>query len=258
MAMLKAKGWKAVNRVVGGNRTDSERVILPLPAFGVAAEFWVAGIGDVMQEIPHVHQTTLYAFITTDRLAFHPLKGGSLEASEQPLPVKDVPPMALTEVMLDLDSVINRTSLGNDRFWQDRGPQAARPVSETVEFIDYRNSYVAGRSPELAVARHAFLSEVLPHLEIGGNCSLHADHLLVDGKYHTYKINLASGAIMIAPELRYLCIVPKEPAPKDSYLPSEEDPMLSLIISKALYLSDEDSIEDPTVRSQLGLAPKAG
>ncbi len=258
MAILKARGWKAVNRVVGGNRTDNERVILPLPAFGVAAEFWVAGIGDVMQEIPHVRQTTLYAFITTDRLAFYPLKGGALEASEQPLPIKDVSPMPLTEVMLDLDSVINRTSIGNDRFWQDRGPQAARPVSETVEFIDYRNSYMAGRSPELAVARHAFLSEVLPHLEIGGNCSLQADHLLVDGKYHTYRINLASGAIMIAPELRYLCIVPKGPVQKDSYLPSEEDPMLSLIISKALYLSDEDSIEDPTVRSQLGLAPKAG
>jgi hypothetical protein len=257
MAVLKAKGWKAVNRVAGGNNPDNERVILPLPSFGVAAEFWVAGIGDVMQEIPHVRQTTLYAFITTDRLAFYPLEGAKPAPSAQPLPLASITPMALSEAMMDLDAVINRTSIGNDRYWMDRGPDAPRPVSEMVNLANYRDSYVAGRSPELAAARHAFLSEMLAGLEIGNNCSLHADHLLFDGKYHSYKINLASGAIMIMPDLRYLCIVPKSAYAGESYLPSEEDPMLSLIISKAIYLSDEDQIEDATVRSQLNLPKKA-
>jgi Domain of unknown function (DUF4132) len=251
MAILKAKGWNAVNRTVFGNKETNERVSLALPAFGLAAEFWVRGIGDVMQNINHVRESTLYAFVSTDRIMFYPLTEGKQTDDAQALTIENVPAIALSEAMFDIDSIINRTSIGNDRHWQDRGANAGRPLSEVVHFVNYRDAYTAGRSPEMAKARHAFLQDVLPGLEIANNCTLHQDHLLVDGKYNSYKINLISGNITIAPQGRYVCIVPKSMSKEDFLLPCEEDAILSVIISKAFYLSDEDKINDASVRSQL-------
>ena len=254
MAILKAKDWQAVNRVVGGNNASNARVRLLLPAFGLSAEYWVAGVGNRLQGIPAQHnsQSNMYAFVATDRLAFYKLEDGK-SAGTEAVPIAQVPAMALSEAMLDVDNIVARTSIGNDRHWKDEGAAAQHPAPEAISLLDYRESYRSGQSAELAATRRAFLGEVLPGLEIANCCTLGKDHLLVDGKHHSYKINLTSGGIHIAPNDRYLCIVPAKSASQPTLLPFEDDTVLSIIISKAMLLADEDQITDWKIRSQLGL-----
>ena len=208
MAILKKRGWQAYNRTMAGNSAEHERVRLTLPHFGVAAEYWIAGIGRRIQAAEHSGE--LFAFISCDRVTFYALDKAGKPGGE-PMPVATVPERAFCEAMYDIDSIVGRTSIGADRNWQDRGAGAAHPLSEVPEFVDYHRRYSSGQASELAKSRHDFLAKLLPGLAIANQCSLTRDFLMVDGKLATYKINLGSGNILIAPNDRYLCIVPTSP-----------------------------------------------
>lgn len=56
----------------------------------------------------------------------------------------------------------------------------------------------------------------------------------------------------MTPDDWYLCIVPKPgPGPDAGYLPFEGDPMLSVIVSKAMLLARDTEITDLAILSQL-------
>ncbi|MDX8436664.1 DUF4132 domain-containing protein [Mesorhizobium abyssinicae] len=255
MAILKKRGWTAYNRSMHGNNAEHERVRLILPHHGVAAEFWVAGIGTRVQDIEAAERgAALYAFIATDRVAFFALDPKTGQPNEVPLSVDAVPPRAFCEAMHDIDSVIGRTSIGNDRHWQDRGGNAGHPLSERPEFLDYRERYSAGRASGLAKGRRDFIATILPGLAIANQCTVTDEFLIVDGKRKTYKINFASGHIRMAPNDRYLCIVPSNEAtgPRPAYVPFEGDDILSVILSKAMMLANDDKITDGSILTQIG------
>lgn len=251
MAILKKRGWQAYNRTMAGNSAEHERVRLTLPHFGVAAEYWIAGIGSRIQAAEHSGQ--LFAFISCDRVTFYALDKTGKPTGE-PIPVATVPERAFCEAMYDIDSIVGRTSIGADRNWQDRGAGAAHPLSEVPAFVDYHRRYSSGQASELARSRHDFLGKLLPGLAIANQCSLTRDFLMVDGKLATYKINLGSGNILIAPNDRYLCIVPSgRTAGAEAYIPYEGDEILSLILSKAMMLANDEAIEDKSILSQIEL-----
>jgi hypothetical protein len=75
--------------------------------------------------------------------------------------------------------------------------------------------------------------------------------LRVEGKRRAYRIHLGSGNILMEPNDRYLCIVPASAGGIEVRLPFEGDNMLSIILSKAAMLADEDKITDPSILSQL-------
>ena len=52
------------------------------------------------------------------------------------------------------------------------------------------------------------------------------------------------------PHDAYLCIVPARGGAGRLHLPFEDDPMLSMILSKAIMLAADDTITDPTVVAQ--------
>ncbi|RYY09876.1 MAG: DUF4132 domain-containing protein, partial [Cytophagaceae bacterium] len=85
--------------------------------------------------------------------------------------------------------------------------------------------------------------------EIKGN------FLVVRGHRHVYKIHLGSGNILMEPNDQYLCIVPERSArtlgATDVFLPFEGDAVLSIILSKAQLLMDDDQITDETILRQL-------
>jgi len=255
MAILKKRGWTAYNRSMHGNNAEHERVRLSLPYHGVAAEFWVAGIGTRVQDIEAAQRgAALYAFIATDRVAFFALDPKTGQPGEMALPVEEVPARAFCEAMYDVDSVIGRTSIGNDRHWQDRGGDARHPLSELPEFLAYRERYSAGQASGLAKGRRDFIAAILPGLAIANQCTVADEFLVVDGKRKTYKINFASGHIRMAPNDRYLCIVPSNEAAgaRPAYVPFEGDDILSVILSKAMMLADDDKITDGSILRQIG------
>ncbi|TIT90049.1 MAG: hypothetical protein E5W59_15025 [Mesorhizobium sp.] len=155
--------------------------------------------------------------------------------------------------MYDIDSVIGRTSIGNDRHWQDRGSHARHPLSERPEFLDYRERYSAGQASGLAKGRRDFIATILPGLAIANQCTVTDEFLIVDGKRKTYRINFASGHIRMAPNDRYLCIVPSNEAagPRPAYVPFEGDDILSVILSKAMMLANDDKITDGSILRQI-------
>ena len=75
--------------------------------------------------------------------------------------------------------------------------------------------------------------------------------MLVEGKLNNYAIHLGSSNIQIRPSNRYLCIVSGR-APRDPMrLPFAGDGTLSIILSKAYMLTDDDKITDKTILTQL-------
>ena len=78
---------------------------------------------------------------------------------------------------------------------------------------------------------------------------------MVKGKLRTYKIHIGSTNILMEPNDQYLCIVPDRSKPTlgpNVFLPFEGDTGLSIILSKAFLLADDDQIEDGTIVRQIG------
>jgi len=89
-------------------------------------------------------------------------------------------------------------------------------------------------------------------LSIADKCSLDDRHLIVRGKLRAYRIHLGSGNIIMESNNQYLCIVPAHSSENVHVrLPFEGDGLLSVILSKAFMLAEDDKIADPQIMSQL-------
>ncbi len=93
----------------------------------------------------------------------------------------------------------------------------------------------------------------MPKTKIAGRCSLTDRFLVVKGTIRTYKIHIGSGNISMEPDDSYRCIQPEgHPGQAGQlFLPFEEDGLLSVIISKAFLLAEDDKITDSTILLEL-------
>lgn len=90
-------------------------------------------------------------------------------------------------------------------------------------------------------------------LAIADRCELEGRFLKVRGDLRTYRIHLGSGNILMSPNDQYLCIVAARDARAGKlFLPFDDDPILSLILSKAFLLADDAKITDQSVTRQIG------
>ncbi|GAA2153247.1 hypothetical protein GCM10009760_50750 [Kitasatospora kazusensis] len=230
-----------------------------LPQWGLRAEYWIHGEGDGYGE--DTTESGSYLRLTTDQVRFYPIdaaensahcSGGEYDmwlrdgaAPVESVPLADVPPLVLSEVLRDVDLFVGVASIGNDPTWQDGGPEG--------RFREYWTSYGFGELNQSAETRRATLERLVPRLAIADRCTIEGRFLHVKGERHTYKIHLGSGNILMTPNDQYLCIVPKAgpAAPQTGYLPFEGDRLLAVILSKAMMLADDTKITDPTILSQL-------
>lgn len=184
----------------------------------------------------------IYQYVASDRVIFGDCADGTLELA-------DVPPRLFSELMRDVDLFVGVSSIGADPEWVDRGPDSHPAL------LDYWHSYNTAALTETAKTRRAVLEDLLPKLKIGGVCELEDRYLKVRGKRRGYKIHLGSGNILMEPNDRYLCIVPgsgKNVGGSRIALPFEGDGLLSIILSKAFMLAEDDKITDKTILSQIG------
>jgi hypothetical protein len=179
-------------------------------------------------------------FVATDQVRF-------TRRGHDVVPLPEVPPLVFSEVMRDVDLFVGVASVGNDPNWRDNGGQHA--------YHTYWESYSFGELGEVAKNRKLALERLVPRLKIGKVSELKDRFLVVRGKLRTYKIHLGSGNILMEPNDQYLCIVPdrsaKSPTSTDVFLPFEGDAVLSIILSKALLLMDDDKITDDTIVRQI-------
>jgi len=225
----------------------------------VRAEFWVESAGD--EYGTDTNETGTYLYLATDQVRFYPIDapertahaggGGyhtwSEEATDNPLPLADIPSPVVSEIMRDVDLFVGVASVGNDPNWADGGPEG--------RYVDYWHNYSFGDLSATAQTRKAVLERLIPRLKIADRCSFSDKFLIVQGELRTYKIHLGSSNILMEPNDEYLCIVPTRGAEKHDtdgvFLPFEGDERLSIILSKAFLLADDTQIKDPTIVSQI-------
>ncbi|MEV7602326.1 DUF4132 domain-containing protein [Kitasatospora sp. NPDC089797] len=261
-ALAAVRGWRnRLRLMVDDSAPPATR---ELPRWGLRAEYWVHGDGHA-----HGADTTdsgSFLRLRTDQVRFYPIdappnlaacyggdygrwpSGGAAPA--EPVPLADVPPLALSEVLRDVDLFVGVASIGNDPTWQDGGPEGRHRA--------YWNAYGSGELSQSAETRRALLERLVPRLAIADRCRIEGRYLQVTGSRHTYRIHLGSGNVLMTPDDRYLCIVPAaDPAaPQAGYLPFEGDRMTAVILSKAVLLADDARITDPSILSQLeGVGP---
>jgi Domain of unknown function (DUF4132) len=234
-SLAKLRGWRY--RLMGAydKGYESDAAMLPLPAHGLRAEYWVSEVNADGEW----NDTGIYNYVSTDQVRF--------TRHDEPVPLPEVPPLAFSEVMRDVDLFVGVASVGNDPQWRDNGGLA--------QYRDYWESYSFGDLSEVAKTRKQALERLVPRLKIGKVSEIKGNFLRVKGHRRTYKIHLGSGNILMEPNDQYLCIVPDRSAKtmgaSNVFLPFEGDAVLSIILSKATLLMDDDKITDQTILRQL-------
>lgn len=206
-----------------------------LPAYQMHAEFWTIELTDSED----YHTSGVWTYMGTDQVRFVSPMGVAI-------PLVDIPPLVLSEVMRDVDLFVGVASVGNDPAWQDSGG--------LQQYRDYWHDYSFGSLRETAKVRKQILERILPMLKIRDVAHLDGKFLVVKGKIRTYKIHLGSTNILMEPNDQYLCIVAARSHANQAdkvFLPFEGDRGFSILLSKAFLLAEDDKITDRSITSQL-------
>lgn len=225
-ALAKTREW---NYSLQGNFDSHNTPSKSISNFKLRAEFWVEAITDEMSP------TGIFSYVASDQVRIY---GGG-----QVLEMQDVPKIVFSEVMRDVDLFVGVTSIGNNPEWEDTGDRRI-----------YWQNYSFGDLNETAKTRRDVLERILPKLKISNRCTLTTKFLEVEGKIRSYKIHLGSGNILMTPNDQYLCIVPSSRSKKSKiFLPFDNDRTLSIILSKAFLLYDDNKITDTSITRQINL-----
>jgi hypothetical protein len=227
-ALMKGLGWgsKMLGPWDSGDTDDAYRVL--------ARGAWRVGFRhDYLDEPDGI------VCASTDRVMFDRRTGGSWRRA----PLADVPPIVFSEAMRDVDLLVSVTSIGADPSWTDRGADGRH-----VEY--WREQSLADLTATAQVRRSA-LERLIPRTRIADRCELTDRYLVVKGHRNTYKIHLGSANILVEPGNTYLCIVPARRSPEEQVFVPFEDDRLTLILSKAFLLADDDRITDASILAQL-------
>ena len=232
-ALCQQRGWRYS---LQGNWDSFNIPTLQLPQWGLRVEFWVQPLADDDEATA----SGVYRYLSTDQVRFYRREEGD------PMPLANVPPLVLSEVLRDVDLFVGVASVGNDPNWSDG--------AGAVHYHEYWENYSFGDLSATAQTRKAVLERIVPRLKIAERCSFGDKFLIVRGDLRTYKIHLGSGNILMSPNDQYLCIVPKPSAAEAGgtvFLPFEGDNLLSIILSKVFLLAEDSKIKDPTIVSQI-------
>ena len=228
-ALCKLRDWHYTYQ---GNWDSHNIPYKELPNWGLSVRFLV----DADWESQYLSAGGIFEYVHTDQVQFYDNHGR--------MELQEVPALVFSEIMREVDLFVGVCSIGNDPSWTDRGNE---------RLFTYWRSYSTQNLTENAKTRKAILEKLIPRLKIADQCSFTEKQLVVKGKIRTYYIHLGSGNIHMSPNNQYLCIVPggRNTATKAVFLPFEGDNLLSIILSKAFLLAEDEKIKDPTIVSQL-------
>jgi hypothetical protein len=236
-SLAKLRGWK-YSLLGAYDGRDNEVASILLPEYNLRAEYW---INEVNAEDAY-NDTGIWLYVATDGVRFVDITTNTV------VDLIDVPKLAFTEIMRDVDLFVGVASVGNDPQWRDSG-------GVTAIYHNYWQAYSFGDLTELAKTRKGILERLLPRLKIAKVASIQDKFLVVKGKLRTYKIHIGSTNILMEPNDQYLCIVPDrggKVVTENVFLPFEGDSGLSVILSKALMLAEDDKIRDESIVRQIG------
>ncbi len=236
-SLAKTRGWKYAMLGAYDDGRYNATAELSLPEYQLRAEYWL----NELNHNEHINDNGLWMYVATDQVRFVNTE------TESVVPLEDVPVIPFSEAMRDVDLFVGVASVGNDPSWQDSG---GLPT-----YRDYWESYSFGALSEIAKNRKAILSNLIPRLKIRDVATVKGRFVVVQGKIRTYKIHIGSTNILMEPNDQYLCIVPDNSKKRHAdrvFIPFAGDNGLSIILSKAFLLAEDDKITDRTITSQIG------
>jgi hypothetical protein len=208
------------------------------PDANLKAQFWVCAV----EADNAFNDTGIWNYVSADQIRFAEL--GNDKAT---VDLINVPVVPFSEVLRDVDLFVGVASVGNDPQWMDSG-------GTLPAYRDYWQTYSFGELSEVAKTRREILEKIVPRLKIGKVAEIKDKFLTVKGKLRTYKIHIGSANVLMEPNNQYLCIVPdrrEKDYTQNVFLPFEGDSGLSIILSKAFLLAEDDKITDTTITSQI-------
>ena len=228
-ALCKQRGW--IYHLMGSWDSHNTPSVL-IAHHQLTAEFLV----DADWQGDNTNQMGIFNFVSTDQVRFY--------RDNQVIALEEVPALVFSEIMRDVDLFVGVTSIGNDVNWQDNG---------NTRMNEYWYNYSFAELSESSKVREAALQRLIPRLKIAPQCTFDGRYLMVKGTFRTYKIHIGSGNILMSPNDQYLCIVPDKSnkASDKVFLPFEGDALLSIILSKAFMLAEDDKIKDTSILSQI-------
>lgn len=235
-SLAKTRGWRYALMGAYDNGIDNDKASLLLPEHSLRAEYWISEVNADNE----YNDIGIWNYVSTDQVRF------ISTSTNETVDLVDIPTLVFSEVMRDVDLFVGVASVGNDPVWQDTGGIPA--------FRDYWTSYSVGDLSEVAKNRKEILETLVPRLKIKEVATIKDKFLVVRGKLRTYKIHIGSTNILMEPNDQYLCIVPdrnQKDHAENIFLPFEGDKGLSIILSKAFLLADDDKITDGTILSQI-------
>jgi hypothetical protein len=235
--LAKTRGWKYSLIGVYDDGRDDGTATLRLPEFNLLASYWVRAVDSENA----YNETGIWNYVATDQVRFTQLDG------DKTIDLIDIPPVPFSETLRDIDLFVGVASVGNDPAWADSG--GGLPA-----YRSYWQAYSFGELSEVAKMRKDILTALIPRLKIAKVAEVRDKFLIVRGKLRTYKIHIGSTNILMEPNDQYLCIVPdsrQKNYMENIFLPFEGDNGLSILLSKAFLLADDDKITDTTITSQI-------
>ncbi|MEN7546340.1 DUF4132 domain-containing protein [Rapidithrix thailandica] len=235
-ALTSLRGWKYSLMGTYDDGRDNTIASFSLPEHGIEAEYWINEI----HADDAFNDAGIWLYVATDQVRFVNKESGEV------LQMVDIPKIVLSEVMRDVDLFVGVCSVGNDPEWRDNGG--------IPQYRDYWTSYSFGDLTEVAQTRKKVLETLIPRLKIKNIAAVDGRFLKVKGKVRNYKIHIGSTNILMEPNDQYLCIVPDRKSTTKSdniFLPFEGDQGLSIVLSKAFLLAEDDKITDRSILSQL-------
>jgi hypothetical protein len=212
--LFQSRGWQML-------RPDYSDIAEPAKIFhrlGMQAIFSFPDAGHFLSETDS---------ITSDSLQFMPypfIHDFRTNPAEHRLPLVDIPPIILSEVMRDADLVVSVAQ--QEEKWQ---------------------------SGEITLRRGELTRMLVEDLGVTG-VTVDGHFAYVQGKLARYRVHLSSAVIHFEPG-SYLCIVPDRWGEKTAnlFLPfaDVDDAKLCEVVSKILLLINDDKIKDASITQQI-------
>ncbi|WP_299444124.1 DUF4132 domain-containing protein [uncultured Aquimarina sp.] len=235
-ALTAIRGWRYSLLGCYDDGRDGEVAKIPIKTHGLEAQFWINEIyaDDAFND------AGIWDYVATDQVRFIDT------TKDEVVDLIDVDKIVFSEIMRDVDLFVGVASVGNDPEWRDNGG--------LPQYRDYWTSFSFGELTEVAKTRKDILEKIVPRLKINKVASIEGKFLRIKGTKRTYKIHIGSTNILMEPNDQYLCIVPARGKDKNTdniFLPFEGDKGLSVVLSKAFLLAEDDKITDTTILSQI-------
>ncbi|MFD0991155.1 DUF4132 domain-containing protein [Mariniflexile jejuense] len=234
-ALTGLRGWHYSLLGAFDDGRDGDIAKIALKEYNLEAQFWI----NEVNASEAWNDAGIWDYVATDQVRF-------VNTENEVKDLIEIPKIILSEIMRDVDLFVGVASVGNDPQWRDNGG--------LPQYTDYWTSYSFGELTEVAKTRKEILEKIVPRLKIGKVASFEGKFLKIKGTKRTYKIHIGSTNILMEPNDQYLCIVPargKDVNTENVFLPFEGDRGLSLVLSKAFLLAEDDKITDTTILSQI-------